>query len=71
MLAVLKVRAKSFAATGPIPISNGWVPMPPQILECVPSSADLIAAPLPMYGGMRIVVYNRGDSVATVTLRYE
>ncbi len=71
MVSVLKVRPKSFAASGPIALFNGWVPSPPQIIECIPAVADVIAAPLPMFGGMRMVVYNRSDVPVTVTLHYE
>ena len=71
MESLLVIRPKSFAATAPILVFNGWVPSPPQIVARDPITADVIAAPLPMLGGMRIVAYNRGDERATVTLRYE
>lgn len=65
---VLKVLPRNFATGPPFPIDNGWRPVSVKILETDPEAADVIAAVLPMRGGMRIVVYNREPIPVQVTV---
>lgn len=67
----LKVLPRNFAAGPPFPVDNSWRPRPVAIRQTVPDSADVIAAPLPTKGGMRVVVYNREIFPVEVTVDAE
>lgn len=54
----LVINPGRFAMSSPFPIGNHYKPGPVP-LRTDPADADVVAAPLPMGGGMRIVVYNR------------
>jgi hypothetical protein len=58
----------NFAQGPPFPVDKGWRPSAVTIYASDPPNADVIAAALPTKGGMRVVVYNRDDSAAVVTL---
>lgn len=62
-----KVPPRNFASGPPVPVNNGWHPVPVTILATVPDQADVIAAFMPMAGGMRVVVYNREPCPVEVT----
>jgi hypothetical protein len=62
----MTVPPRSLSASPPFAITNQWRPGPVALARVEPPNADLVAAPLPMRGGMRIVVYNRGESAAEV-----
>lgn len=62
----MTVPPRPLSASPPFAITNQWRLGPVALTRVDPPDADLVAAPLPMRGGMRIVVYNRGDSAAEV-----
>ncbi|WP_243239834.1 hypothetical protein [Sulfobacillus harzensis] len=62
-----KVLPKNFASGPPFPVSNGWRPEPVTVTAVSPPGADVIAAALPMAGGMRVVIYNREPFPVEVT----
>lgn len=65
----LKVSPHNFSQSRPFPIGPGWYPRAIEALGISPPTADVILAPLPMRGGMRVVAYNRSDVPASVTFR--
>ncbi len=64
----LKVLPRNFASGPPFPVDNQWRPGPVTILSTTPEGADVIAAPMPTRGGMRIIVYNREPFSVEVVL---
>ncbi|MCL6562971.1 MAG: hypothetical protein K6U87_08195 [Firmicutes bacterium] len=62
----LTVPPRALSASPPFAIPNQWRPGPVALARVEPPDADVVAAPLPMRGGMRIVVYNRGERAVEV-----
>ena len=62
----LTIRPHQFAVGRSFAVTNGWRPTPVRILSRNVNPDDIIAAPLPMRGGMRLVAYNRSDLEAEV-----
>lgn len=64
----LKVLAHNFASGPRFAVGNSWTPRAVNIYRVIPVHAEVIAAPLPTQGGMRIVVYNKSQVPVKVTL---
>ncbi len=67
----LKALARNFAWGPVFWVPNGWRPKPVAIYQTVPAGADVIAAPMPTKGGMRVIVYNRETFLVEVTVDSE
>lgn len=68
-LATVTVSPRQMAATLPFAIDNDWTPHKVVVVSVDPADAEVVAAPLPMSGGMRVVILNRSAMKATVTVR--
>jgi len=67
----LRVLPKNFAVGPPFTVTNNWQPHAVVVHHKTPPTANVIAAPLPTRGGMRIVVYNRESFPVEVVIDAE
>jgi len=64
----LNIGAHQLAAGPVFAVNYGWRPAKVRVVSSSGNDQDVIAAPLPMPGGMRIVAYNRSDRRVEVWL---